>query len=90
LLRVHSNENFAVKDGARFAVENAFVKLVACAVRHAVVNYGMRVRVLACGDEIQSVNGALRSFSIELNEYVMPRKLCAERNRRRIETTVAP
>ena len=83
------NKDFAVEDGARLAIQNSFVKLMARAMRLAVVNQRVRVRVLSGGDDVETINPTLRAFLIECDIDVVTRETRAECDSRRIETAVA-
>src|SRR5947208_16735841 len=69
-----AHKHLAVEDGARPAVKNAFVKLVAGAMGLLVIDYGMRVGMLAPIDHVKPINRAFSALMIHLHVNVVARK----------------
>src|SRR5258706_3524984 len=79
-----ANNHLAVEDGTRPAVKNAFVKLMAGAMGLLVIDYGMRVGVLAPIDHVKPINRAFSAFMIHLHVNVVARKGRAKVDRGRV------
>ncbi len=62
LLRVFADDDAAVENGSSPAVENAFVHLVARAVRLGVVEHGVIVDMLRAVHDVEAVERGFRAF----------------------------
>src|SRR5712692_10534693 len=78
LLRAVTHKDFAIEDRPRLAIENAFVELMAGAMRLAVIDHRMRVGVLVATNHVESVDVALGAFMIHRHVDAVSRKRRAE------------
>ena len=88
LLRVLADEDLAVEDRVRLAVQDALVQLVAGGVRLGVVDGGVIVHVLRAVDDVESVQRGLGAFREE-RVGIVAHQRAAERNRVRGEVGAA-
>ena len=79
LLRVLADDDAAVEDGGRLAVENALVDLMTIGVRLGVVDDGVIVDVLRAAGDIEAVDSGLRAFG-KYRADVVADELASERD----------
>src|ERR1035437_1985426 len=88
LLGVLADDDFAVEDGVRLAVEDALVELVAGAVRHGVADHRMIIDVLRAVDDVEAVQRGVGTFG-EGGVDVVADQRAAEGNGMRRESRAA-
>ena len=86
LLRTVSHKNFAIKDRMGLSVQHSFVKLMARAMRPAMIDYRMRIAMLGRADHVQPINQAFAALVIERDGDIVTRKRCAQVNCSRVVT----
>ena len=80
LLRVLVDDDAAVKDAVRAAVENAVVELAAAAVRAGVLDQHVVVEMLAAVADEQAVDQALAAFAGQHRMHVVAHQRAAEQH----------
>ena len=81
LLGVLADDDLAVEDSGRGAVEHALIKLAAGAVRLGVVDGRVTVHVLAAADHVKAVKRAFGAFPVQDRFDLLPRQRPAKRHR---------
>ncbi len=84
-LRVDPDDDAAVEDAATLAGQDALVEFVARAVRHRVVERGVRVHQALAVDEIHAVHRAVGALALEADTDVVAHQPAAGRKRVRRE-----
>src|SRR2546425_213691 len=83
-------KDFAIEDRARLPIEDAFVKLLAGAMRLAMVDHRMRVCVLVAINHVKPINPAFCAFMVHHNVDGVTRKRRAQIDCSRVVTRVRP
>ena len=81
-------KDFAIEHRTRLAIENAFVKLLAAAMRLSMVDRRMRVGVLVAVNHVKAINPAFCAFMVHHNVDGVTRKRRTQIDCRRIVTRV--